>query len=339
MACRARELSYSLEDDERPDCEQDVVRGIQSEDAGQGLMEGDPARNEFEKAETRSLSRCGRAPTIAAWAISPLLLVLCFGAIYQQSFGSSAGYSGDGSVSLWRQFPLTHHNDGEHSLYCWAFTQMHGSEPTLLALQQRMHWGIFACDAHVVLSTLTGWTNGVRTHGLGHNPTYYCQGQGGTRYACNSAIFIKAWNHIVKVRRYFHYDWTVKVDPDSVFFPSRLKYILGARVGDGKVMFLHNVNNFPSMLGPIEVISRGGLYRYMFRHKECTEQLKGWIASTGEDDFMARCFGQVLKISSQLETDLLHNANNAVDQCGGTQVVFHAFKTPDMMTQCYQHAR
>jgi len=252
----------------------------------------------------------------------------------------------DGSVGLWRdghkshkvhQWPLTHANDGEHSLYCWAFTQMHGQEPTLLALQQRMNWGIFSCNAHVVLSTLTGWTNGVQTFGLGHNPTEYCQGEG-KKYACNAKIFIKAWNHIAEVRRYFHYDWTVKVDPDSVFFPDRLRTLLAERVGDGKILFLQNDKTFPYMLGPIEVISRGGMYRYMYRHKECEERLVEWIPKTGEDGFFAECFGNVLKIPPEMHASLLHNADLEVNQCGGNKIVYHAFKIPEEFEMCHQHA-
>jgi len=87
----------------------------------------------------------------------------------------------------------------------------------------------------------------------------------------------------VKVRRFFQYDFTVKVDPDSVFFPVRLKHLLARKVGDGRIVFLENSHDFPKMLGPIEVISRGALYRFMYKHEECTHKNRDLIHITGED--------------------------------------------------------
>merc|ERR1712050_792410 len=44
--------------------------------------------------------------------------------------------------------------------------------------------------------------------------------------ALNTDIFIGVWNAVSLLGRYQYHDWTVKVDPDAVFFPERLRELL-----------------------------------------------------------------------------------------------------------------
>jgi len=42
----------------------------------------------------------------------------------------------------------------------------------------------------------------------------------------NTLVFIKAWQLVKWDGRYQKHDWTVKVDPDAVFFPERLRTVV-----------------------------------------------------------------------------------------------------------------
>merc|ERR1719166_870958 len=59
--------------------------------------------------------------------------------------------------------------------------------------------------------------------------------QGSLEGILNTRIFMNAWDYLDRDGRFRNYDWVVKVDPDAVFFPSRLREHLDAKAPHKKV--------------------------------------------------------------------------------------------------------
>jgi len=115
------------------------------------------------------------------------------------------------------------------SLFCFALMLPFGYEPLLLRSQLDKGVGIFDCDEFVVFSNVTF----VLSHkGVKKVLTMPIPGDLSVVYggkwmtALNTDIFIRVWNAVSLLGRYQLHDWTVKADPDSVFFPSRLRELV-----------------------------------------------------------------------------------------------------------------
>lgn len=59
--------------------------------------------------------------------------------------------------------------------------------------------------------------------------------------ALNTGVFNRLWTEVITLGRYRKFDWTVKVDPDAVFFPSRLRMLLKRRTPLNTVKMLGDV--------------------------------------------------------------------------------------------------
>merc|ERR1712218_237604 len=81
--------------------------------------------------------------------------------------------------------------------------------------------GIFACDASCVVTSREGI--------LGNDvviatiPTTEVSGVSKDGTAPDAGIFLQAWDAIKRNGQYLQHEWTVKVDPDTVFLPERLR--------------------------------------------------------------------------------------------------------------------
>merc|ERR1719343_341542 len=100
-----------------------------------------------------------------------------------------------------------------------------GYEKTLITQQLEHNVGLFTCDRHAVysseilkLGSLYG--SEVLTENIGD---MHCERGGPFWLALNSEIFVRAWKRVVKDRYHEQTQYTVKVDPDCVFLPSRLR--------------------------------------------------------------------------------------------------------------------
>lgn len=132
------------------------------------------------------------------------------------------------TIKAWQDVEATSENV---TLYCFALMMPFGYEPELLAKQRRHHVGIYGCDEHAVFSNMTTLLNNgapspVEMHvvpGWGALAVAY-----GGRWmtAMNTGVFNKLWMEVIKLGRYRYHDWTIKADPDTVFFPARLCQLL-----------------------------------------------------------------------------------------------------------------
>jgi bacterioferritin-associated ferredoxin len=103
-----------------------------------------------------------------------------------------------------------------------------GYEPNLMKSQKDKGAGIFECDEHAIYSNSTTWIK----DGWGDLPisvdhvvpvSLWAPMGGRWHTALNTDVFLAVWREVCKIGAHRAHDWVVKVDPDSVFLPSRLR--------------------------------------------------------------------------------------------------------------------
>jgi len=114
------------------------------------------------------------------------------------------------------------------TLYCFSLMMPFGYEPGLLHEQKLRGVGIYACDEAVVFSNTTTLMSGEPSPvEVSLIPGSLAVAYGGRwMTALNTGVFNRLWMEVIRLGRYRYHDWVVKVDPDSVFFPSRLRELI-----------------------------------------------------------------------------------------------------------------
>eukprot|EP00929_Paragymnodinium_shiwhaense_P096547 TRINITY_DN58168_c0_g1_i1.p1 TRINITY_DN58168_c0_g1~~TRINITY_DN58168_c0_g1_i1.p1 ORF type:complete len:459 (-),score=80.67 TRINITY_DN58168_c0_g1_i1:63-1439(-) len=126
------------------------------------------------------------------------------------------------------------------SLYCFMVILPSGYEREMVRSQYERGVSIFQCDAHAVLSSETfPLTNNTA---LGNQTTVsfggdmrvsfntWTWGAYGVKLALNTGVFIRVWKKLFELSTWRNFDWTVKCEADTVFFPQRLQKILPSLV-------------------------------------------------------------------------------------------------------------
>ncbi|CAK0792423.1 unnamed protein product [Prorocentrum cordatum] len=114
--------------------------------------------------------------------------------------------------------------------------------------------------------------------------------------------------------------WTVKVDPDAVFFPDRLRTVLAHYVEppNGGRAALNNCKF--GMHGPIEVFSRNAIGAFQAARDQCTahfEQMCQGDCKWGEDDIWVDQCLKYLNVQREDEWQLLVEETIAMHRCHG----------------------
>merc|ERR1719223_400178 len=161
--------------------------------------------------------------------------------------------------------------------------------------QLDMDGGIFACDGYdviasedVTLGTAKDGTNIVVKTKLIEQIEVGVS-QDGT--AGNAKLFMAFWDSIIAGKRFRDYDWTIKVDPDAVIIPWRIRDHMRSHIGEN--VYVVNCNkypsspNFPMMYGSIEIFSYLAIDTYARNNGLCMEDMGMMLPVWGEDYFMA----------------------------------------------------
>jgi len=230
-----------------------------------------------------------------------------------------------GSRQEWEVQPVAPEEARGTSLFCLMATLPNSPEDALIAKARDKQASIFACDAHLHLnswkSTSAKWDSGFNT-------------------LVNTDVFLDVWKHVKADGRYASYDWTVKVDADSVFFPDRLRSHLAA-LHAPKLMPIYVKNTAADFgfLGAIEVFSKEALDVYFSGDAEGANDehcLKEITTQAGEDGFMKGCM-DILGAGFMTDIDVLRTP--AATDCGdANRVCFHAFKDVAAWEGCYNAA-
>jgi hypothetical protein len=230
---------------------------------------------------------------------------------------------------------------GFPSLFCWSVFRSSGYELDLVKAQVRRGAGIFACDEFAVVSDkrlLLGHTVSGPVHTLKLPGTGCGKSRDGT--AANTLIFMNAWVRIHEDLRFKAHDWTVKVDPDAVLLPERLRQHLAPL--NGRKVFVRNCARFsgpdwPMMYGSVEAISGPAASVYTREWERCKNELS-WQA-LGEDVFLVECLTR-LGIDGAPDLKLVGD-----ERCTGTtgckdqwKAAFHPFKTVKAWMHCWNQS-
>lgn len=156
----------------------------------------------------------------------------------------------------------------------------------------------------------------------------------------NTLIFMEAWTLIKDDGRFREHDWTVKVDPDAVFFPERLANIVQkhAQTG-GPGLFFMNCDRYDrvALYGSIEIYSRQAIETYFEGETRCKTELQwhGW----GEDYFMQICLS-TLGVGTVNNFRLIGDKRCHPAPCSDrTKVAFHDFKNSEKWFECWNESQ
>jgi len=215
-------------------------------------------------------------------------------------------------------------------------------EALLVALyRQRQPTGLFTCNSWTVFSNATVLL-GQAEEGKATTENLHADLAvriGGTwNTALNTKVFTEVWHRVFRDKLYRVSDWTVKVDPDAVFLPWRLReHLLDARPKEK--VFLNNCR--AGLHGPIEVISLGGMRVFDAGIADCEKTLRGrgeWELY-GEDVFLRHCLS-MLGLRKDDDFGLLSEVHcyENPSPCISGKVVFHPFKTLETYVTCLNQA-
>lgn len=252
--------------------------------------------------------------------------------LYDTSFTSGS------PLQAGRQMP-THVVTPGQSLYCFSLVVPGGYEPEMIKMQWEQRRSIFQCDEPAVFSNqLWEVAPGVTTTVIQSDLQCGTGGEFGT--ALNTQIFMAVWQVVVQTLRYQKHDWTVKVDPDAVFFPVRLRGILAGYAETPAGTYLNNCRR--GMHGPLEVFSRNAVNSWWNGKDRCQQHFADLCQGDcqwGEDMFIDQCLSKVLYLKRIYDERLLIEEHCDPPPgwrgCNDPNIVaLHPFKTPAEYIGC-----
>jgi len=211
-------------------------------------------------------------------------------------------------------------------------------------MQYEEQTSLFGCDEYTVYTnqSLAAWT-GFEVSVV--NVDLDCQRGGEMQTQLNVHIFEVVWQKVISDGRFRLHSWTVKVEADTVFFPTRLRSVLSWYTDpdlEPRGVYLNNCQF--GLLGPIEVFSRTTVEVLGMGWQDCRKYFR--MACSGpcwwsEDLFIDQCLSQVLHVKRESEYSLL-----SAEKCSPpegwmscedhSKVAFHPFKDPESYQSCLE---
>mmetsp|Transcript_101854 Transcript_101854/g.263810 ORF Transcript_101854/g.263810 Transcript_101854/m.263810 type:complete len:592 (-) Transcript_101854:138-1913(-) len=258
------------------------------------------------------------------------------------------------SSTLTTSMTTTYHT--EPSLFCFSVMRVNSYELNNVRTALGKRTSIFACDDYIVFSDqeytivpglpqpgmaylqdVQGMAS-VKTTLLRHDLATHAKA-GSLEGILNTRIFMQAWKQIDEAGIFRLHDWTIKVDPDAVFLPGRLRSDLAeiAPASSSPNLYLVNCKISFGLFGAVEVFSRVALEKYIAGTERCKNELD-WTMM-GEDLWMRKCF-DLLGVQHQDDFNLLSDGycSDAPSPCQSGKVTFHPFKSALSYLQCYTEA-
>jgi len=234
---------------------------------------------------------------------------------------------------------------GSPSLFCWSLFQTTSYEMDVMKNQMGGGRGIFQCDEWGLLSTDAPTVLGTTPDGMEAKTMKVQNAEITTSVdgtAGNAELFINCWNAVIHDGRWNNHAWTVKVDPDAVLIPERLRVHLAPH--DMENVYVVNCNkfpsspNFPMMYGSLEIYSWKAIQTYANSMSSCMTDMGMMIPQWGEDYFMTHCLDHIgvgrISDFASVGDNVCLGAN-----CGDQWVAaFHPFKSVDEWQSCWDIA-
>eukprot|EP00440_Ansanella_granifera_P015954 gb/GFBE01017331.1/.p1 GENE.gb/GFBE01017331.1/~~gb/GFBE01017331.1/.p1 ORF type:complete len:562 (+),score=97.24 gb/GFBE01017331.1/:1-1686(+) len=230
------------------------------------------------------------------------------------------------------------------SMLCLELVVPFSAEMDLVVMQYSQNISIFQCEKYAVYSSqLLQIADGLVTRRIDSSQMAEAAGQWGT--ALNTEIFMAFWRSVINDGEYLGANWIVKVDPDTVWFPDRLRPILRNQEQDeealhGKGIYLNNCH--AGLHGPIEIFSQNSIHTLASSSSQCYESMKDWgDAQWGEDMWVDQCFLQVGH-AKRVYVDVLLAEDHCNKwpgwtSCTANKIAFHPFKDVQAYRNCAAH--
>ena len=201
--------------------------------------------------------------------------------------------------------PLTH-SQQPLRLFCYSVVMPSPSyEVGLLKYQMGQRAGIFSCDSFAVFSNVSSLDDApeIPVVQVIHGPMTVPRGDSWMKRltngdALNTPLFMHAWKWFADTKTHEQYDWTIKLDADTVFYAPLLRLTLAERL---PISFStswqcdHAARTDPFALtfwgdwlpGPIEALNSEAMNRILARVKRCAADMPP--DEFGEDIWLSRC--------------------------------------------------
>jgi len=231
------------------------------------------------------------------------------------------------------------------SLFCVSLMLPRTGEETLLKAQLKLGMvGIFGCNEWSIYSNesrLLSIEPPVYSENV-MNGSLWCAFGGQWHSALNTPIFLRFWHAVLWDQRAWDHDWILKADPDTVFFPQRLRPLLRKRWWGG-------VTEGPTYLsncdlgshGPLTILNTEALALYKREEKTCASPFSD---SRQQEDLWFRACLEHLGVRRVNAYNLLWEKAWACTEppswgCQSNQVAFHPYKNAQEWETCYWIAK
>jgi len=161
----------------------------------------------------------------------------------------------------------------------------------------------------------------------------------------NTNIFIDVWNRVKETGKFWNNDWTVKADPDCVFFGNRISMHLGKmNVGKFDAVYIKNCDFKFRFQGSLEIFSEKAMESYYKYSGICSDKIGH---DGGEDMYMMTCM-DAMGVTSVEDDEILydkyatgeHLVLDDVSSCStGWTAAFHPFRTVEVWNDCAETAQ
>lgn len=259
-------------------------------------------------------------------------------------------------------------------MLCIALFRIDTYEQDLLVAQHKMNASLFQCDKYTIYSSqVVEIAPGLVSRRIPSTMLAEIGGQFAT--VLNLGVFMALWRQVVLDADFMNTDWTLKLDPDTVFFAWRLRPILdGLRPAilkhsskyGGEGVYLNNCGQ--GLHGPVEAFSQDAVRAFVTHAKECGQGLDAEVCKTpatcaivwdvsfrghcngpctkwwGEDIWVDQCLSKFTKAKRVFVPELLVEDHCSPPlgwrHCNDTSAAaFHPFKDPDEYQECWDMAQ
>jgi len=226
------------------------------------------------------------------------------------------------------------------SLFCFSLIIPNSYELELEQFAYEENMGIFGCDEFATYSS-SEFEVAPGSITIRVNSDLKCEKGGEFGTALNTPIFFAVWDKVFEGRRHMVHDWTVKVDPDAVFFPGRLRSLVQDKTEYSSGTYLNNCAH--GLHGPLEVFSKLAVESWRNGRDSCTTHFQQQCSGDcqwGEDMFIDQCLQflntyRVDEFNQLVEDHCDPPANWATCSIGNSKITaFHPFKTVEGYKKC-----
>lgn len=203
----------------------------------------------------------------------------------------------------------------ETTLFCFMAVLPGSAEVQLQHAAESRRGSIYGCDKHKVYQSY---------------PAKFVH-EGTWNSFANTDSFIKVWADVFSDGLYLESDWTVKVDPDTVFLPGRLtSHLQRLRPPSNKPIYIKNCAIDFGFLGAIEILSRVAMSNLADGYRTCRRVMPG---TSGEDGFIKGCL-DALGAGFMTDISILRTPHQ-LSCTDPSRVAFHPHKSAEDWGSCY----